>query len=86
MAEGLHNTLEEINRKLEKLDAIQIAVNADVQACLQKLEGRIQKWERSQTTANRDIENLTESFKAAEKQRQKSTARLKDLRGKIALL
>ena len=82
---AVHKTLEEINRKLEKLDAIQIAVN-DVQACLQKLEGRIQKLESSQTTANRDIENLTESFKAAEKQLQKSTARLKDLRGKLALL
>ena len=27
MAESLHKTLEEINRKLEKLDAIQITVN-----------------------------------------------------------
>ena len=70
MAEGPHKTLEEINRKLEKLDTIQITVN-DVQASLQKLEGRIQKLECSQTTANRDIENLTESFKAAEKQQQK---------------
>ena len=42
--------------------------------------------ESSQTTANRDIENLTESFKAVEKQQQKSTARLKDHRGKLALL
>ena len=81
MAESLHKTLEEINRKLEKLDTIQITVN-DVQASLQKLEGRIQKLECSQTTANRDIENLTESFKAAEKQQQKSAASLKDHREK----
>ena len=36
MAEGLHKTLEEINRKLEKLDAIQTTVN-NVQTSLQKL-------------------------------------------------
>ena len=84
MAEGLHKTLEEINRKLEKLDTIQITVN-DVQAPLQKLEGRIQKLECSQTTANRDIENLTESFKAAEKQQQKLAASLEDHREKTSL-
>ena len=84
MAEGLHKTLEEINRKLEKLDTIQITVN-DVQASLQKLEGRIQKLECSQTTANRDIENLTESFKAAEKQQQKLAASLEDHREKTSL-
>ena len=84
MAEGLHKTLEEINRKLEKLDTIQITVN-DVQASLQKLEGGIQKLECFQTTANRDIENLTESFKAAEKQQQKSAASLEDHREKTSL-
>ena len=63
MAEVLHKTLEEINRKLEKLDAIQTTVN-DVQASFQKLEERIQKLECSQTTANRDIENLTQNLKA----------------------
>ena len=84
MAEGLHKTLEEINRKLEKLDTIQITVK-DVQASLQKLEGRIQKLECSQTTANRDIENLTESFKAAEKQQQKLAASLEDHREKTSL-
>ena len=57
----------------------------DVQASLQKLEGRIQKLECSQTTANRDIENLTESFKATEKQQQKSAASLKDHREKTSL-
>ena len=57
----------------------------DVQASLQKLEGRIQKLECSQTTANRDIENLTESFKAAEKQQQKSAASLEDHREKTSL-
>ena len=84
MAEGLHKTLEEINRKLEKLDTIQITVN-DVQASLQKLEGRIQKLECSQITANRDIENLTESYKAAEKQQEKSAASLEDHREKTSL-
>ena len=46
MAEGLHKTLEEINRKLEKLDAIQITA-IDIQASRQKLEGRIQQLECS---------------------------------------
>ena len=36
------------------------------------------------TTANRDIENLTESFKAAEKQQQKSAASLEDHREKTS--
>ena len=84
MAEGLQKTLEEINQKLEKLDAIQITVN-DVQASLQKLEGRIQKLECSQTTAKCDIENLTESFKAAAKKQQKLAASLKDHREKTNL-
>ena len=72
MAEGLHKTLEEINRKLEKLDTIQITVN-DVQASLQKLEGRIQKLECSQTTANRDIENLTESYNKNQRRLRRSS-------------
>ena len=41
--------------------------------------------ECSQTTANRDIENLTESFKVAEKQQQKSAASFKDHREKTIL-
>ena len=75
MAEGFHKALEEINWKLEKLDAIQATVN-DVQTSLQKLEGRIQKLEYSQTTASHDIENLKESLNKAEKQQQNSTASL----------
>ena len=67
-----------------KLDAIQITVN-DVQASFQKLEGRIQKLECSQTTTDRDIENVTESFKATEKQRQKSAASFKDHRERTSL-
>ena len=84
MAKGLHKTLEEINRKLEKLDAIQTTVN-DVQASLQKLEGRIHKLECSQTTTNRDTENLTENFKAVEKQQQKSETSLQDHQEKPSL-
>ena len=78
MAEGLHKVLEEINRKLEKLDAIQTTVN-NVQTSLQKLEERIQQLESSQTTTSGDIKNLKESFKTAEKQRQKSAASLEGL-------
>ena len=84
MAEGLHKTLEEINRKLEKLDAIQTTVN-NVQTSLQKLEGRIQKLECSQTTANRDIENLTKNFKAVVKQQQKLATSLQDNREETSL-
>ena len=84
MAKGLHKTLEEINRKLEKLDAIQTTVN-HVQASLQKLEGRIHKLECSQTTTNRDTENLTENFKAVEKQQQKSETSLQDHREEPSL-
>ena len=79
MAEVLHKTLEEINRNLEKLDAIQTIVN-DVQASFQKLEERIQKLECSQTTVYRDIENLTQNLKSVEKQQQKSVASAKDHR------
>ncbi|KAK2559259.1 hypothetical protein P5673_018402 [Acropora cervicornis] len=79
MAEVLHKTLEEINRKLEKLDAIQTTVN-DVQASFQKLEERIQKLECSHTTANRDIENLTQNLKSVEMQQQKSAASALDHR------
>ena len=43
MAEGLHKTLEEINRKLEKLDAIQTTVN-DVQASLQNWREAYISW------------------------------------------
>ena len=79
MAEVLHKTLEEINQNLEKLDAIQTTVN-DVQASFQKLEERIQKLECSQTTANRNIENLAQNLKSVEMQQQKSAATALDHR------
>lgn len=72
-----------MNRKLEKLNAIQITVI--FQASLQKLEGRIQKSECFQTTPNQDIEFLTESFKTAKRQQQNSAASLKDHREKTSL-
>ena len=57
MAEGLQETLKEINQKLKKLDdldKIQMAVNA-VQKSLQNVELRITSLETSQATASRDI-------------------------------
>ena len=78
MAEGLHNVLEEINWKLEKLDAIQTTVN-NVQTSLKKLEERMQQLESSQTTTRGDIKNLKECFKNAGKQRQESATSLEGL-------
>lgn len=69
MAEGLQETLKEINQKLKKLDdldKIQTAVNA-VQKSLQNLELKITSLETSQATASRDIENLNTSTNDAAK-------------------
>jgi len=69
MAEGLQETLKEINQKLKKLDdldKIQMAVNA-VQKSLQNLELRITSLETSLATASRDIENLNTSTNDAAK-------------------
>ena len=75
MAEGLQQTLSEINRKLEKLDNIQRAVNV-VQESLQKLELRIQSLESSQSTASRDIENLKTNLNDTAKKHLESTVSL----------
>ena len=74
MAEGLQETLKEINQKFKKLDdldKIQMAVNA-VQKSLQNLELRITSLETSHATASRDIENLKTSTNDAAKKHLES--------------
>ena len=64
MAVCLHKTLEYINQKWEKVDAIQITVN-DVQLSLKE---QCRSW-----NALKQPPTATKSFKAAEKQQQKSS-------------
>ena len=65
MAEGLQKPLQDILKKLEKLDAIEEAVN-NLGKSFGKLEGRIHTLEDAYATTKRDVEDLKESLNANE--------------------
>ena len=65
MAEGLQKPLQDILKKLEKLDAIEEAVN-NLGTSFGKLEGRIHTLEDAYATTKRDVEDLKESLNANE--------------------
>lgn len=63
MVEVFQKPLQDILKKLEKLDAIEEAVN-NLGKSFEKLEGRIQILEDAYATTKRDVEDLKESFNA----------------------
>ena len=73
MAEGLQKPLQDILKKLEKLDAIEGAVN-NLGKYFGKLEGRIHTLEDAYATTKRDVEDLKESLNSNETDKKTSTA------------
>ena len=73
MAEGLQKPLQDILKKLEKLDAIEEAMN-NLGKSFGKLEGRIHTLEDAYATTKRDVEDLKESLNSNETDKKTSTA------------
>ena len=65
MAEGLQKSMQDILKKLEKLEATEKAVN-NLGKSLGKLEGRLHALEDSYATTKSDVEDLKESLNANE--------------------
>ena len=78
MAEGLQKPLQDILKKLEKLDAIEEAVN-NLGKSFGKLEGRIHTLEDAYATTKRDVEDLKESLNANETDKKTTAERIQKL-------
>ena len=78
MAEGLQKPLQDILKKLEKLDAIEEAVN-NLGKSFGKLEGRIHTLEDAYATTKRDGEDLKESLNANETDKKTTAERIQKL-------
>jgi len=78
MAEGLQKPLQDILKKLEKLDAIEEAVN-NLGKSFEKLEGRIHTLEDAYATTMRDVEDLKESLNANETDKKTTAKRIQKL-------
>ena len=78
MAEGLQKPLQDILKKLEKLDAIEEAVN-NLGKSFGKLEGRIHTLEDAYATTKRDVEDLKESLNANETDKKTTSERIQKL-------
>ena len=77
MAEGLQKPLQDILNKLEKLDAIEEAVN-NLGKSFGKLEGRIHTLEDAYATTKRDVEDLKESLNANETDKKTTSERIQN--------
>ena len=78
MAEGLQKLLQDILKKLEKLDAIEEAVN-NLGKSFGKLEVRIHTLEDAYATTKRDVEDLKESLNANETDKKATAERIQKL-------
>ena len=78
MAEGLQKPLQDILKKLEKLDAIEEAVN-NLGKSFGRLEGRILTVEDAYATTKRDVEDLKESLNANETDKKTTAERIQKL-------
>ena len=75
MVEGLQKPPQDILKKLEKLDAIEEAVNI-----LGKLEGRIHSLEDAYAATKRDVEDLKESLNANKTDKKTTAERIQKLK------
>ena len=78
MAEDLQKPLQDILKKLEKLDVIEEAVN-NLGKSFDKLEGRIHTLEDSYVTTKRDVEDLKESLNTNEIDEKTTAERIQKL-------
>ena len=78
MAEDLQKPLQDILKKLEKLDAIEEAVN-NLGKSFGKLERRIHTLEDAYATTKRDVEDLKESLNANGTDKKTTSERIQKL-------
>ena len=78
MAEGLQKPLQDILKKLEKLDAIEEAMNK-LGKSFGKLEGRMHTLEDGYATTKRDVEDLKESLNGNETDKKTTSERIQKL-------
>ena len=79
MAEDLQKPLQDILKKLEKLDAIEEAVN-NLGKSFKKQEGRIHTLDDAYATTKRDVEDLKESLNASETDKKRTAERIQKLK------
>jgi len=78
MTEEFSDTLQNILKKLDKLDSIEKSMK-DFQATLLKLEGRVQNLESCHATTRRDVDDIKESLNSIEADRQEASQSLKKM-------
>ena len=78
MAEVIQKPLQDILKKLEKLDAFEEAV-INLGKSFEKLEGRIHTLEDAFASTKRDVEDLKESLNANETDKKSTTERIQKL-------
>ena len=78
MTEVLQKPLQDILKKLEKLDAIEEAVN-NLGKSFEKLQGRIHTLEDAFASTKRDVEDLKESLNANETDKRSTAERIQKL-------
>jgi len=81
MAGAFKKTLEDIHKKLEKLDSIEDSVKK-LNASFGKLEGRIKSLEAEHTSTKQEIEELKQSLNSNEDDKRELSEKLKSLEKK----
>ena len=82
MTEVIQKPLQEILKKLEKLDTIEGAVN-NLQKSFEKLEGRIQTVEDAYATTKHDVEDLKERLNANETDKKTTAEKIQKVEDNI---
>ena len=82
MTEVIQKPLQEILKKLEKLDTIEGAVN-NLQKSFEKLEGRTQTLEDAYATTKHDVEDLKERLNANETDKKMTAEKIQKVEDNI---
>ena len=82
MTQGVQKSLQDIMKKLEKLDSIEDAVN-NLQTSFAKIEARITSLENEHVALKREVEDLKVSLNTNEVDKKETSDNLKDLETKV---
>ena len=82
MFENLQKSLENILKKLEKFDAIQVAVN-NFQKSFEKLERRLQVLEEDNTNIKQDVQDLKTNLYANEVDKNTTDGRIQKIQDNV---
>ena len=82
MFENLQKSLENILKKLEKFDAIQVAVN-NFQKSFEKLERRLQVLEEDNTNIKQDVQHLKTNLYANEVDKNTTDGRIQKIQDNV---